>query len=60
MFPARFGFLSAPNPWSCTMAQVPTPVVSSWSEGKDSAFGLWTLLRDSRFPGVTAHPATDG
>ena len=23
-----------------------TPVVFSWSAGKDSAFGLWTLLRD--------------
>src|SRR5436309_12551201 len=34
MFPARFGFLSAPNPSSCTMAQVPTPVVFSWSEGE--------------------------
>jgi diphthamide synthase (EF-2-diphthine--ammonia ligase) len=25
---------------------VTTPVVFSWSAGKDSAFGLWTLLRD--------------
>jgi uncharacterized protein (TIGR00290 family) len=25
---------------------VPIPVVFSWSAGKDSAFGLWTLLRD--------------
>ncbi len=28
------------------MADVRTPVVFSWSAGKDSAFGLWTLLRD--------------
>jgi uncharacterized protein (TIGR00290 family) len=26
-----------------------TPVVFSWSTGKDSAFGLWTLLRDPAF-----------
>jgi uncharacterized protein (TIGR00290 family) len=31
------------------MAHVPTPVVFSWSAGKDSAFGLWTLLRDPGF-----------
>lgn len=31
------------------MANVPTPVVFSWSAGKDSAFGLWTLLRDPGF-----------
>src|SRR6266545_7665123 len=34
---------------SCTMAGVPTPVVFSWSAGKDSAFGLWTLRRDPGF-----------
>ncbi|SRR6266705_720275 len=28
---------------------VPTPVVVSWSAGKDSAFGLWTLLRDPAY-----------
>jgi uncharacterized protein (TIGR00290 family) len=28
---------------------VPTPVVFSWSAGKDSAFGLWTLLRDQAY-----------
>jgi uncharacterized protein (TIGR00290 family) len=27
----------------------PTPVVYSWSAGKDSAFGLWTLLRDPEY-----------
>ncbi len=26
-----------------------TPAVFSWSAGKDSAFGLWSLLRDRRF-----------
>lgn len=26
-----------------------TPVVFSWSAGKDSAFGLWTLLRDPAY-----------
>ncbi len=26
-----------------------TPVVFSWSTGKDSAFGLWTLLRDPSY-----------
>jgi len=31
------------------MVSVPTPVVFSWSAGKDSAFGLWTLLRDQGF-----------
>lgn len=25
---------------------MPTPVAFSWSAGKDSAFGLWTILRD--------------
>ena len=28
---------------------VATPVVFSWSTGKDSAFGLWTLLRDPAY-----------
>jgi uncharacterized protein (TIGR00290 family) len=28
---------------------VPTPVVFSWSAGKDSAFGLWALLRDPAY-----------
>ena len=28
---------------------VPTPLVYSWSAGKDSAFGLWTLLRDPAY-----------
>ncbi|MGH7639795.1 MAG: ATP-binding protein [Candidatus Dormibacteria bacterium] len=28
---------------------IPTPVVFSWSAGKDSAFGLWTLLNDRQF-----------
>jgi uncharacterized protein (TIGR00290 family) len=28
---------------------VPTPAVFSWSAGKDSAFGLWTLLRDPAY-----------
>lgn len=28
---------------------VPTPIVFSWSAGKDSAFGLWTLLRDPTY-----------
>ena len=28
---------------------MPVPVVFSWSAGKDSAFGLWTLLRDPRY-----------
>ncbi|MGA8634673.1 MAG: ATP-binding protein [Candidatus Dormiibacterota bacterium] len=28
---------------------MPTPVVFSWSAGKDSAFGLWTLLRDPSY-----------
>lgn len=28
---------------------VATPVVFSWSAGKDSAFGLWTLLRDPAY-----------
>jgi uncharacterized protein (TIGR00290 family) len=27
----------------------PMPVVFSWSAGKDSAFGLWTLLRDPAY-----------
>lgn len=27
----------------------PTPLVYSWSAGKDSAFGLWTLLRDRAY-----------
>ncbi len=31
------------------MADVRAPVVFSWSAGKDSAFGLWTLLRDPGF-----------
>src|SRR5438034_8220005 len=31
------------------MVAVRTPVVFSWSAGKDSAFGLWTLLRDPGF-----------
>ncbi len=31
------------------MAVVRTPIVFSWSAGKDSAFGLWTLLRDPAF-----------
>ena len=26
-----------------------TPVVFSWSTGKDSAFGLWTLLRNPAY-----------
>jgi hypothetical protein len=26
-----------------------TPVIFSWSAGKDSAFGLWTLLKDRSF-----------
>jgi uncharacterized protein (TIGR00290 family) len=26
-----------------------TPVIFSWSAGKDSAFGLWTLLKNQRF-----------
>jgi uncharacterized protein (TIGR00290 family) len=26
-----------------------TPVIFSWSAGKDSAFGLWTLLKDQSF-----------
>jgi uncharacterized protein (TIGR00290 family) len=29
--------------------RVPTPVVFAWSAGKDSAFGLWTLLRDPAY-----------
>lgn len=29
--------------------KTPTPVVFSWSAGKDSAFGLWTLLNDPAF-----------
>jgi len=32
---------------------VTTPVVFSWSAGKDSAFGLWTLLRDPDWEVVT-------
>jgi uncharacterized protein (TIGR00290 family) len=28
---------------------VPTPVVFSWSAGKDSAFGLWTVLGDPSY-----------
>jgi uncharacterized protein (TIGR00290 family) len=28
---------------------VPTPLVFSWSAGKDSAYGLWTLLRDPTY-----------
>jgi uncharacterized protein (TIGR00290 family) len=28
---------------------VPTPVVFSWSAGKDSAYGLWTLLSDPSY-----------
>jgi len=28
---------------------VPTPLVFSWSAGKDSAFGLWALLRDPTY-----------
>jgi uncharacterized protein (TIGR00290 family) len=31
------------------MSGMTTPVVFSWSAGKDSAFGLWTLLQDPRF-----------
>ncbi|HEX9235874.1 MAG TPA: ATP-binding protein [Actinomycetota bacterium] len=31
------------------MTAVPTPVIFSWSAGKDSAFGLWTLLADRRY-----------
>jgi uncharacterized protein (TIGR00290 family) len=30
-------------------ASSPTPVVFSWSAGKDSAFGLWTLLQDPAY-----------
>lgn len=28
---------------------MPIPVVYSWSTGKDSAFGLWTILRDPAY-----------
>lgn len=28
---------------------IATPVIFSWSAGKDSAFGLWTLLKDRSF-----------
>ncbi|MGC1909795.1 MAG: ATP-binding protein [Candidatus Dormiibacterota bacterium] len=28
---------------------MPTPVIFSWSAGKDSAFGLWSLQRDPEF-----------
>jgi uncharacterized protein (TIGR00290 family) len=28
---------------------MPAPVAFSWSAGKDSAFGLWTVLRDPRY-----------
>jgi uncharacterized protein (TIGR00290 family) len=28
---------------------VPIPIVYSWSAGKDSAFGLWTILRDPAY-----------
>ena len=28
---------------------MPTPVVVSWSAGKDFAFALWTLLRDPAY-----------
>jgi len=31
------------------MAAMPTPAVFSWSAGKDSAFGLWTVLSDPSF-----------
>src|SRR5439155_11906183 len=41
--------VAPPGEGSCTMAGVPTPVVFSWSAGKDSAFGLWTRLRDPSF-----------
>src|SRR3989442_14222205 len=34
---------------SSTMVGMPTPVVFSWSAGKDSAYGLWTLLGDPVF-----------
>ena len=34
---------------SGTIAVMPTPVVFSWSAGKDSAFGLWTLLHDPAY-----------
>jgi len=34
---------------SSTTVGMPTPVVFSWSAGKDSAFGLWTLLGDPGF-----------
>jgi len=34
---------------SGTIATVPTPIVFSWSAGKDSAFGLWTLRRDKAY-----------
>jgi uncharacterized protein (TIGR00290 family) len=32
-----------------TIAAMATPVVFSWSAGKDSAFALWALLRDPAF-----------
>jgi uncharacterized protein (TIGR00290 family) len=32
-----------------TIGPMPTPVAFSWSAGKDSAFALWTLLRDPSF-----------
>jgi uncharacterized protein (TIGR00290 family) len=31
------------------MLEMPTPVVFSWSAGKDSAFGLWTLIANPAF-----------
>jgi hypothetical protein len=34
---------------SSTIVDMPTPVVFSWSAGKDSAFGPWTLLGDPGF-----------
>jgi uncharacterized protein (TIGR00290 family) len=44
---------SRPPPSVATLSgripDVRTPVVFSWSAGKDSAFGLWTLLRDPAY-----------
>lgn len=48
---------SGPSGWSKSRLRgafrhnhgVATPVVFSWSAGKDSAFGLWTLLRDPAY-----------
>ncbi len=45
----RHGIATRPPLTAQAPAPIPTPVVFSWSAGKDSAFGLFTLLQDPQF-----------